>query len=232
MDVRVGLSGSWVLKNWCFWTVVLEKTLESPLDCKEIQSVNPKRNQSWIFIGRTDDEVETPVLWPPDAKNRLIGKDPDAGKHWRQQEKGMTEDEMIEWHHWHDGWVWVGSESWWWTEKPGVLQSKGVARSWTELNWTEGPGVVRQSLLYSFCKFCICSVSHICLTLTWKSWYVLTFVPQWKWKQRVLMVCYTSISFILFHIVQKTKRTKNQPQSQKAEIVESTKCNTVESTKS
>jgi len=88
---------SWVLKNWCFWTVVLEKTLESPLDNKEIKPVNPKRNQSWIFIGRTDAEV--PILWPPDAKNCLIGKDPDA-KDWRREEKGTTEDEMVGWHHW------------------------------------------------------------------------------------------------------------------------------------
>ena len=89
---------SWMLKNCCFWTVVLEKTLESPLDCKEIQPVHPKGNQSWVFIGRTDVEAETPILWPPDAKNWLIGKDPDAGKAWRQ-EKGMTEDEMAGWHH-------------------------------------------------------------------------------------------------------------------------------------
>ena len=87
---------SWAKKNWCFWTVVLEKTLESPLDCKEIKLVNPKRNQSWIFIGRTD--VEAPILWPPDVKNWLIGKDPDAGKDWRQ-EKGTTEDKMVGWHH-------------------------------------------------------------------------------------------------------------------------------------
>ena len=88
---------SWTPKNWCFWTVVLEKTLESPLDCKEIQPVHPKGNQSWIFIGRTD--AEAPILWPLDAKNRLIGKDPDALKDWRQEEKGMTEDEMVGWHH-------------------------------------------------------------------------------------------------------------------------------------
>ena len=90
---------SWVLKNWCFWTAVLEETLESPLECKEIKPVNPKRNQSWIFIGRTDAEAESPVLWPLDVKNWLIGKDPDAGKDWRQEEKGMTEDEMVGWHH-------------------------------------------------------------------------------------------------------------------------------------
>ena len=93
---------SWVLKNWCFWTVVLENTLASPLDCKEIQPVHPKGNQSWIFIARTDAEAETPILWPPDAKTWLNGKDPNAGKDWRQ-EKGTTEDEMVRCHHWLDG---------------------------------------------------------------------------------------------------------------------------------
>ena len=91
---------SWALKNWCFWTVVLEKTLESPLDCKEIQAVYPKGDQSWVFIGRTDAEAETPILWPPHAKSWLIWKDPDAGKEWGQEQKGTTEDEMAGWHHW------------------------------------------------------------------------------------------------------------------------------------
>ena len=86
----------WVPKNWCFWTVVLEKILESPLDCKEIKPVNPKENQSWIFIGRTDAEAKAPILWPPDAKSRLIRKDPDAGKDWGQEEKRATEDEMLD----------------------------------------------------------------------------------------------------------------------------------------
>ena len=90
---------SWVPKNWCFWAVVLEKTLESPLDCKEIQPVHPKENQSWIFTGRTDVEAETPIRWPPDEKNWLIWKDPNAGKDWRREEKGLTEDEMVGWHH-------------------------------------------------------------------------------------------------------------------------------------
>ena len=89
---------SWALKSWCFWTAVLEKTLESPLDCKEIQPVYPKGNESWIVIGRTD--AEAPILWPPDANSWLIGKHPDAGKHWGQEEKGTTEDEMVGWHHW------------------------------------------------------------------------------------------------------------------------------------
>ena len=131
---------SWAMKNWCFWTVALEKTLESPLDSKEIQPVHPKRNQSWIFIGMTD--AETPILWPPDVKNWLIWKDPDAGEDWRQEEKGTTRGRdgwmasLTQW-----TWVWVNSGSWWWTGRPGVLQSMGsqrVKHNWvTELNWTE-----------------------------------------------------------------------------------------------
>ena len=94
---------SWALKNWCFWTVVLEKTLESPLKSKEIEPVHPKGNQSWIFIRRTDAEAETLILRPPDVKNWLIRKDPDAGKDWRQEEKGTTENDMVGWHHWLNG---------------------------------------------------------------------------------------------------------------------------------
>ena len=94
---------SWALKNWCFWTVVLEKTLESPLDCRESQPVHLKGNQSWIFIGRTDGDTGTPIFWPSDEKNQLIGKDPDVGKDWKQEEKGTTEDEMAGQHHFHDG---------------------------------------------------------------------------------------------------------------------------------
>ena len=93
---------SWVLKNWCFWSVVLEKTFESPLDCKEVQPIHSKGDQSWVFIGRTDVEAETPILWP-DAKSWLIWKDPDAGKDWGQEERGTTEDEMVGWHHQHRG---------------------------------------------------------------------------------------------------------------------------------
>ena len=114
---------SWVPKNWCFWTVVLEKTLESPLDCKEIQPAHPKGDQSWVFIGRTDTEAETPILWPPDVKNWLILKDPDGGKDWRWEKKGTTNDEMVGW-----PWVWVNSRSWWWTGRPGMLQSMGSQR--------------------------------------------------------------------------------------------------------
>ena len=91
---------SWVPKNWCLWTVMLEETLESLLDCKEIQPVHPKGDQSWVFIGRTDVEAETPIPWPPDAKSWLIWKDPHAGKDWKQKQTRMTEDEIVRWHHW------------------------------------------------------------------------------------------------------------------------------------
>ena len=131
---------SWGPKNWCFWTVVLEKTLESPLDCKEIQPVHPEGDQYWVFIGRTDAEAETPVLWPPDVKSWIIWKDPDASKDWKWEEKGMTEDEMVGCHHWLYG------HEFGWT--PGVGDGqRGLAcySPWghkeldmTEwLNWTE-----------------------------------------------------------------------------------------------
>ena len=125
---------SWAPKNWYFWTVVLEKTLESPLDCKEIQPVKPKGNQSWIFIRRTDAEAGTLILWPPDVKNWLIRKDPDSGKDWRWEEKGPTEDEMVGWHHWLNARVWANSRSCWWTGKPGhrVPKRKTWLRDWTE----------------------------------------------------------------------------------------------------
>ena len=130
---------SWVPKNWCFWTVVLEKTLESPSDCKEIQPVHPKGDQSWVFIGRTDAEGETPILWPSHAKNCLIWEDPDAGKDWRQEENARGWDEWMV-SPTQRTWVWVNSGSWWWTGRPGVLQSMGpqrVGHNWTaELNWT------------------------------------------------------------------------------------------------
>ena len=130
-------------KNWCFWTVALEKTLESPLDCKEIQPVHPKGDQSWVFIGRTDAEAKTPILWPPLAKSWVIGKDPDAGRDWGQEEKGTTEDEMAGWHHQ------LNAHEFGWT--PGVGDGQGgltCCNSWghkeldtTErLNWTDAWG--------------------------------------------------------------------------------------------
>ena len=141
---ELGHKEGWMLKNWCLWTMVLEKTLESPLDCKEIQLVHPKGNQSWIFTGRTDAEAEAPILWPPGMKSQLIGKDPDAGQDWTQEEKGEIEDKMVGWHHWLDG---CESE---WTLGDGDRQGSLVCcDSWgrtesdtTEwlnwMNWTEG----------------------------------------------------------------------------------------------
>ena len=138
MDVRVGLWRKLSAEDWFFWTVMLEKTLESPLDCKEIQPVHRKGDQSWVFIGRTDAEAETPILWPPHVKSWLIGKDSDAGRDWRQEEKGTTEDEMAGWHRRLDG------HEFGWT--PGVGDGQGglaCCDSWgrnkvdpTE-NWTE-----------------------------------------------------------------------------------------------
>ena len=131
---------SWALKNWCFWTVVLEKTLKSPLDCKEIQPVHPKGNRSWMFIGMTDVEAETPILWPPDAKSWLVWKDPS----WERLKRGGEGDDRG-WDGWmalptQCTWVWVNSGSWWWTGRPGVLRFMGsqrVRHDWvTELNWT------------------------------------------------------------------------------------------------
>ena len=134
---------SWAPKNWCFWTVVLEKTLESLLDCKEIQPVHPKGNQSWIFIGRTHAEAETLIFWPPDAKIWLTWKGPDAEKGWRWEEKGTTEDEMVGWHHWLDGheseWTpGVGDREAWHAAIHGVAKSRTRLSEWTELNWTDG----------------------------------------------------------------------------------------------
>ena len=143
---------SWAPKNWCFWTVVLNKTLESPLDCKEIQPVHSEGDQSWVFIGRTDVEAETPILWPPDAKSWLIWKDPDAQKDWGQEEKGTTEDKMVGWHHWLNG-----CECEW---TPGVGDGPGgqaCCDSWgrkesdtTErLNWTKpSPHVLPMDILF------------------------------------------------------------------------------------
>ena len=143
---------SWVLKNWCFWTVVL-KTLESPLDCKEIKTVHSKGDQSWVFIGRTDAEAETPILWPPHVKSWFIGKDSNAGRDWGQEEKGTTEDEVAGWHHRPDG------HEFGWT--PGVGDGQGglACYLWghresdmTEwLNWTEWGQMPHKSSINIFC---------------------------------------------------------------------------------
>ena len=156
---------SWEPKNWCFWTVVLEKTLESPLDCKEIQPVHSEGDQPWVFIGRTDAEAETPILWPPHVKSWLIGKESDAVRDWRQEEKGTTEDEMAEWHNRLDG------RDFEWT--PGVGDGQGgrvlwfmwsqrVRHDWaTELNWNELKLCIWVLNPY-VCVYCLCEYSHIC----------------------------------------------------------------------
>ena len=147
----------WAAKNWCLWTVVLEKILESPLDCKEIKPIHPKGNQSWIFIGRTDAEVEAPIVWPPDVMSQLIRKDPDVGQDWRQEEKGATEDKMVRWHHWlnrHE-----------FEQAPGDGEGQGslaccspwVAKSWTQLSdWTTATTTkVKSQTLHSSWWFCL-----------------------------------------------------------------------------
>ena len=174
---------SWVLKNWCFWTMVLEKTLEGPLNCKEIQPVNSKGDQSWVFIGRTDAEAETPIFWPPNVKSWLIWKDPDVGKDWGQEEKGTRG-----WDGWMASptqwtWVWVNSSNWWWTGRPGVLRFMGLQRvghDWaTELNWNiskKGHSstcsiVIQLSVAFSvLCLFlhsCFFSLSKVFFLCTW-----------------------------------------------------------------
>ena len=158
--------------------MVLEKTLESPLDCKEIQPVHPKGNQSWILIGRTDVEAETPILWPPDAKSWLIWKDPDAGKDWGQEDKGMTgwDGWMASLTRWM--WVWVNSGSSWWTGRPGVLQSMGsqrVRHSWaTELNWTCG------------CCDCIMLYNHI-QHIRWRRTFIFYEVHHFIINELILL---------------------------------------------
>ena len=145
---------SWALKNRCFWTVVLEKTLESSLNCKEIQPVHSKGDQFWVFFGRTDAEAETPILWPPHSKSWLTGKYSDAGRDWGQEEKGMTEDEMAGWHHWLDG-----HESEW---TPGVGDRQGglaCCSSWghkesdttEQLNWTELKHILKGGDVQQIC---------------------------------------------------------------------------------
>ena len=147
---------SWAPNNWCFWNMVLEKTLESPLDCKEIQPVHPKGNEFWILIGRTDVEAETAILWPLDGKNWLTWKDPDAGKDGRREEKGTTEDEMVAWHHWLNGLEFEYTL--------GVGDGQGGLACWSPwgckesdttawLNWTELPLMIFLSPVMSYSSF-------------------------------------------------------------------------------
>ena len=157
---------SWAPKNWCFWTVVLEKIFESPLDCKEIQPVHPTGNQSWIFIGRTDAEAETPILWQPDAKNWLVGKDPNAGKDWSQEEKGMTEDEMVGWHHWLNGHEFEQAPED--SEGQGSLaccspwgHKETRLSDWNELNWTWSCPVFP-----TYWRYCLFSIGMFLLLLS------------------------------------------------------------------
>ena len=154
----------WAPKNWCFPTVVLEKTLESPMDCKEIKPVNSKGNQPWIFIGRTDAEAEAPILWSPDAKSRLIGKDPDSGKDWGQEEKEATEDEMVGRHHWSMDMnlsklreTVKDREAW-------CAAVHGVAKSWTQLN--------DSTTTYRYTTHCL----SICLSVGWYCFHFWTFI--------------------------------------------------------
>ena len=162
---------------WCFWIVVLEKTLESLLDFREIKPVNPKGNQPWILIGRTDTKTEAPILCPPDAKSRLLGKDPDTGKDWGQEEKGKIEDEMTGWHHWLNGRVWANSGTRWRIGKLGVLQSmelQRVGHNWlTELNEIIWPcgfifcKIFIHSFYFSACDFFL-HIFYFFLVWIWK----------------------------------------------------------------
>ena len=158
----------WALKNWCLWTVVMEKTPDSPLDCKEIQPVHPKGDQSWIFIGRAEAEAEAPIFWPPGVKSKFIGKDPDAGKDWRQEKKATTEDEMVGWHHWLNGHELGKLRELVMDREACRVAVYGVAKCWTQLHvlscfshvwlfatpWTVGssvPGIFQARILQRVC---------------------------------------------------------------------------------
>ena len=174
-----------VPKNWCFWTVVLEKTAESPLDCKEIQPVHPTGDQFWVFIGRTHVKAEIPILWPPDAKNWLIWKDPDARKDWRQEEKGMTEDEMVGWYHWLNG-----RES---EQAPGDDEGQGSVvccspwghkdQTWLK-DWTTTTNRA-------------CSLNYYTLVLLFiiENWLVVIkpHLHYWQWRNGFLMTKYCMV---------------------------------------
>ena len=173
---------SWALKNWCFWTVVLKKTLESPLDCKEIQPVHPK-DQSWVFIGRIDADAETPIHWPPHVKSWLIWKDPDAGRDWGQEEKGMTEDETAGWHHWL---VSLGrlrelvmDREAWYAVIHGFAKSQTWLSNWTELNWTCQKCFLEVYKLWVLCDICCFSKMIFVLYILFYSLFISRIFPDW-----------------------------------------------------
>ena len=200
---------TWEPKNWCFWTVVLEKTFESSLNCKEIKLVNPKGNQSFIFIGRTGAEAEAPILWPPDAKNWLFWKDPDAEKDWQQEEKGVTEDEMVGWHH-----LLYGYE---FEQAPGVGDgqgslvccSPGIAKCQTEqLHWTYKPTCMHAKEFQSCLTLCDpmdCSLpgssARGILQATIPEWVVMPSSEGYSWPRSWTCISYDSYSgrSVLYH---------------------------------
>ena len=166
----------WALKNWCFWSVVLEKTLESPLDCKEIQPVHSKGDQSWVFFGRNDAKAETLVLWPPHAKNWLIGKISHAGRDWGQEEKGTTENEMVGWHHQLDGCEFEWTPGVGWTLEAWRAAIHGVTKSQTWLsNWTELNTLLVYCLSTILCNGTFCSAANV-LYLCCPIWKPLAYV--------------------------------------------------------
>ena len=162
---------SWAPKNWCFWTVVLEKTLKSTLDSKEIKPVNPKGKQLWRLIGSTDAEVEVPIFWPPNRNSRLTGRDPDAGKDWRQKEKGAAEAEMVRYHHWLNGHELAQTEREWRTGKPGLLQSMGSQRVTHDL-------VAEQQWNIWYSRACLITLSDVCLTRGFPSFSECNPTPE------------------------------------------------------
>ena len=187
---------SWVLKNWCLWTVVLEKTLESPLDCKEIKPVYPKGNQSWIFLGRTDAEAETLMLWPPDAKNWLTGKDPDARKDWRQEERGTTEDEMVGWHHQLDGHEFEQS--------PGVADGQGsleCCSPWgrKESDMTEWTELTQGNLRIQY-NICQVTSGMLCFILKYLSVFLLHLDLLSHMNKFFCIIWGRNLRFIFFHM--------------------------------
>ena len=225
---------SWAPKNWCFWTVVLEKTLESLLDCKEIQPVHPKGDQSWLFIGRIDAEAETPTLWPSNAKIWLIGKHPDAGKDWRQEEKGMTEDEMVGWHHQLNGHEFeqslgVGDGQWslvccspWGCKELGTTEwlncgsaGKESACNVADLGWSlgwEDPLEYRDATHSSILAWRIPWVHGVARSWTRLSNFHFHIAPLWKGGRKRTFICiYLSTPKISLTVITKHQKALTDP---------------------